>query len=205
MNYFFSILYILTSFTSCDNNSKKNDRSENLTASDSSGLIMDEDVFWALIDKSIIASNNDYQKQITSLKKILVTLEPNEIEKFDNTFTALLAGSYDQKLWGAAYVINGGCSDDCFNYFRQYLIGHGKDKFYQTYKDPDYCVNWIKTEEEDNWEGLQYSAMYAYKERTGKEIPRTYKTQFVLKGFPFEEKTLAKKYPRLAEKFMNEQ
>lgn len=207
---------ILTSFvfaitlTSCggQNNKDKSPLSNSkdttiiLTVSDSSEQTMNEDIFWSLIDKSRTASGNNYQTQITSLKNILATLEPTEIVKFDNTFTALLAVSYDYKLWGASYVINGGCSDDCFDYFRQYLIGHGKSKFYQTIKDPESCASWIKSEEQDNWEGLQYSAMDAYKIKTGKDIPKTYQPKFELKGKPFDEETVMKQYPKLAKKFM---
>jgi hypothetical protein len=155
-----------------------------------------------LFSKHQPASNNDYQKQVGALKTILLTLDPAEIQKFDNTFTLLLATSYDYKLWGASFVINGGCSDDCFDYFRQYLIGHGKEKFYETIKDPESCVSWIKSEEEDNWEGLQYSAMNAYKQKTGKEILKTFQPKFELKGNPFDEATVSKQYPKLANKFM---
>jgi uncharacterized protein DUF4240 len=179
--------------------------SMNLTDNDTTGQLMKEDEFWDLINKARTAANNNYQTQINSLKTILLTLEANEIEKFDNTFTALLAASYDWKLWGASFVINGGCSDDCFDYFRQYLIGHGKDKFYQTLKDPESCSGWIKSEEEDEWEGLQYSASDAYKQKTGKEIPKTYSPKFELKGQPFDEETVAKQYPKLAKKFMSDE
>ena len=184
--------------------SEKNETSMNVTSSDTTKQIMDENEFWKIIDKSRSASKNNYQVQINSLKTILLTLEPADIEKFNNRFTALLALSYDYKLWGASYVINGGCSDDCFDYFRQYLIGHGKEKFYQTLKDPESCASWIKSEEEDNWEGLQYSAMDAYKQKTGKEIPRTYQPKFELKGKQFDEETVMKQYPKLAKKFMGE-
>lgn len=196
--------------TSCEGqNSKdkpqsrtKNDTNIVRNSTTSTSQLMDEDAFWKLIDESRSASNNNYQTQITSLKTILLTLEPTDIEKFDNTFTSLLVTSYDYKLWGASYVINGGCSDDCFDYFRQYLIGHGKEKFYQTIKDPESCVSWIKSEEQDNWEGLQYSAMEAYKQKTGKEIPKSYHPKFELKGKPFDEETVMKQYPKLAKKFM---
>ncbi len=207
---------ILTSFvfvialTSCKGQTNKSksqpsiikEKDMNLTSADTTNQLMNEDDFWKLIDKSRNASNNNYQTQISSLKTILLTLEPIEIEKFDNTFTALLAASYDYKLWGASYVINGGCSDDCFDYFRQYLIGHGKEKFYQAIKDPESCASWIKSEEEDNWEGLQYPAMDAYKQKTGKEIPKKYHPKFELKGKPFDEETVMKQYPKLAKKFM---
>ena len=34
--------------------------------------------------------------------------------------------SYRWDLWGAAYLANGGCSDDGFDYFRGWLIGQGR-------------------------------------------------------------------------------
>jgi hypothetical protein len=185
---------------SADNNEK----AMNLAVPDTTKQTMDEADFWKLIDKSKVAATNNYQAQINTLKTVLLTLESANIEKFDNTFTALLAASYDYRLWGAAYVINGGCSDDCFDYFRQYLIGHGKEKFYQTIKDPESCVSWIKSEEEDNWEGLQYSAMEAYKQKTGRELPKAYHPKFELKGKPFDEETVIKQYPKLAKKFMGD-
>lgn len=169
---------------------------------DTTHLLMEENEFWNLIDKSRSAANNNYQQQISPLKTALLALDPTDIEKFDNRFTALLAASYDYGLWGAAYVINGGCSDDCFHYFRVYLIGKGKEKFYQTIKNPETSASWIKSEEEDNWEGLQYAIMDAYKQKTGKEIPKTFQPKFELKGEPFDEETVHKQYPILAKKFM---
>jgi hypothetical protein len=206
-----SFAFVLT-LTSCEGqNSKSKTQSPTqkdtaivMTVSDTTSQLMDEVEFWKLIDKSRVASNNDFQAQINFLKSILLTLEPMDIVKFDNTFTALLAASYDYKLWGASFVINGGCSDDCFEYFRQYLIGHGKEKFYKTIKNPESCVSWIKSEDEDNWEGLLYSAMQAYKQKTGKEIPKTYQPKFELKGKPFDEETVMKQYPKLAKKFMGD-
>jgi hypothetical protein len=32
----------------------------------------------------------------------------------------------DRDQWGAAYLANGGCSDDGFDYFRGWLIGQGR-------------------------------------------------------------------------------
>ena len=166
-----------------------------------SSLPMEEDAFWSIIEKSRAASRGQYETQIHALEQILVALKPFEIEKFDRRFTELLAASYDWKLWGAAYVINGGCSDDCFDYFRQYLIAHGKEKFYQTLKDPESCADWIKSDEQEEWEGLQYAAMNAYKQKTGRELPQYNIARFELKGKPFDEETVDKQYPKLAKKF----
>jgi hypothetical protein len=207
--YFLVSLVSVICFAGCKDQTKQQpaltdqkEQSMNLTAPDTSKQLMPEDDFWNIIDRSRSATPNDYQAQITSLKTILLTLEPADIEKFDHTFTALLAASYDWKLWGAAYVINGGCSDDCFDYFRQYLVAHGKEKFYETLHDPETCANWIKSEEEENWEGLQYAAFEAYKQKTGTDIPQQYNPKFELKGKRFDEETVMKQYPKLAKKFM---
>lgn len=200
----------LMAFISCNGqtkNSQSPDKKEDpmTAATPASGTeIMKEDEFWKIIDKSRAASNNNYQAQIGSLKNILLAFDPAETEKFDNRFTALSAASYDAKLWGAAYVINGGCSDDCFDYFREYLIGHGKERFYQTLREPESCVAWIKSEAEDNWEGLQYAAAEAYRQKTGKDLPKTFQPEFKLKGKLPDEEAMMKQYPKLAKKFMGE-
>ena len=40
-----------------------------------------------------------------------------EIEAFDRLLYEKIDAAYRWSLWGAAYVINGGCSDDGFEYF----------------------------------------------------------------------------------------
>jgi hypothetical protein len=205
-----TLTFVIITLISCDaQNKQPNSGSDkpkkvsivNMTSTDTTGELMKEDDFWKIIDNSQATSDNNYQIQISSLKQILTTLDPKEIVKFDNTFTALLAASYDYKLWGASYVINGGCSDDCFEYFREYLIAHGKVKFYETFQDPESCASWIKSEGEDNWEGIRYSASEAYKQKTGKDIPKTYEPKYELKGKPFDEANVDKQYPKLAKKF----
>jgi len=172
-----------------------------LTDSDTSGKIMKEEEFWKIIEISSEKANGDYQRQMNTLQQALQNLEPSDIEKFNNTFHVLLAATYDYNLWGASYVINGGCSDDCFDYFREYLIGHGKERFYQTLKDPESCVTWMKSEEEDNWEGLVYSAGKAYEQVTNNPMPITFKVSYKIKGTPFDEATVDKQYPQLSKKF----
>jgi hypothetical protein len=173
----------------------------NAMATDNNTILMQENDFWNIIEQSLVAAPHKYEEQITALKMILLTLDPVDIVLFDNRFTDLLALSYDYKLWGAAHIINHGCSDDCFYCFRQYLIAQGKDKFYQSLANPDTCTDWIKTEEQENWEGLQYAAFEAYKQRTGVDIPQQYNPSFELKGKPFVLGNLASQYPRLMERF----
>ena len=44
-------------------------------------------------------------------------------------FDAKMDQAYSWPLWGAAYVINGGCSDDTFTDFRAALISRGRQAF----------------------------------------------------------------------------
>ena len=48
-----------------------------------------------------------------------------------------MADSYRSSLWAAAYVINAGCSDDGFGYFRGWLMFQGRETFGQAVADPD--------------------------------------------------------------------
>jgi hypothetical protein len=45
--------------------------------------------------------------------------------------------AYPWDLWGAAFVINGGCSDDGCERFRARLIMQGRDVFERALDDPE--------------------------------------------------------------------
>ena len=45
--------------------------------------------------------------------------------------------AYRINLWAAAYYVNGGCSDDGFDYFRNWLILQGRDVFTAAVADPN--------------------------------------------------------------------
>lgn len=164
-------------------------------------VMMNEHRFWGIISEAKAQSGGVYKYEINALKRLLFTLRDEEIEQFDNRFTAIMELSYDARLWGAAYVISGGCEDDCFDAFRQYLIAQGKEKFYATLKDPENCISWIKSDHQESWDGFQYAAADVYRKKTGKNIPKTYQPEFELKGEWFDEETVAQQYPRLAKKF----
>jgi hypothetical protein len=52
-------------------------------------------------------------------------------------FWDLMADSYRGDLWAATYMINGGASDDGFDYFRGWLIAQGRQVFERVVADPD--------------------------------------------------------------------
>ena len=55
----------------------------------------------------------------------LSRLEVDEIVAFDRFFLERVNEAYRTDLWEVAYLMNDGCSDDGFDYFRGWLIsGH---------------------------------------------------------------------------------
>ncbi|RKZ44557.1 MAG: hypothetical protein DRR00_27955 [Candidatus Parabeggiatoa sp. nov. 3] len=90
---------------------------------------MNIDKFWTMIDYSKNQSDHGTNQQSEKLAEVLHKLEPQELIDFNNIYYQLHAKACTFNLWGAAYVINGGCSDDGFHYFRSWLISQGKDIF----------------------------------------------------------------------------
>lgn len=52
----------------------------------------------------------------------------------------LLKDSYTSRLWAAAYIIMGGCSDDTFDYFRGWLLYQGKETYEACIEDPERLI-----------------------------------------------------------------
>jgi hypothetical protein len=101
---------------------------------------MDEKKFWSLIEQSRQKAKHNPELQMTQLEELLSPLSETEFLTFYDIFDSLYAKSYEGNLWGAAYIISGGCSDDGFDYFRAWLIAQGKDTFYNALENPDSLV-----------------------------------------------------------------
>ena len=78
---------------------------------------------------------------VTEIPKVLIDLLKEmaieEIVDFGRLSRAASIAAYDERLWAAAYAINGGCSDDSFDDFRDWLIAQGKEFYSRTLADPD--------------------------------------------------------------------
>lgn len=98
---------------------------------------MRTDEFWALIDGARTGADGETGAIMARALALLAERDVTEIAGFDQHLWRVLAASYRADLWGAAYLINGGCSDDGFEYFRCWLILQGRATFAQAVKDPD--------------------------------------------------------------------
>ncbi len=71
-------------------------------------------------------------------------------------------------LWGAAYLVNGGCSDDGFHDFRAWLVGRGRHVYESALKNPDTLVDVLDGEPVSGF-GLDVAAARVYEEKTGRD------------------------------------
>ncbi|HUR54758.1 MAG TPA: DUF4240 domain-containing protein [Gemmataceae bacterium] len=102
------------------------------------------DEFWDHIKKS---KRRDPDAHVGRLTARLAKLPPDDILDFVHWWDFYARESYDWTLWGAAYLINGGCSDDGFDYFRDWLILQGRDVFQAAVSDPDTLADVVDGEE----------------------------------------------------------
>lgn len=98
---------------------------------------MQLDQFWQFIETAKARAGDDTEARVDALRAVLSGLGAAELQSFQNHYDGLIAASYRWDLWAAAYIINGGCSDDGFRYFRDWLISEGRSVFEKALKDPD--------------------------------------------------------------------
>jgi hypothetical protein len=132
--------------------------------------MLDEDLYWSIIDKSLKnTSNQDDQEQF--LVREIGTLTPKQMIGFRLRTDKLLYDTYTSDMWCAGYIMNGGCSDDGFEYFRNWVISRGKNTYYQAKQNPDNLITELNKElEMYDFESFWYVALEAFKHKTGKDL-----------------------------------
>jgi Protein of unknown function (DUF4240) len=160
--------------------------------------LLPEDAFWKIIKDTSVRSNRNYQYQCRLLTEYLENLSSEEIIQFDRTFAHLMAKSFSYRLWEPAYSLNGGCSDDAFEYFRSWLIAQGKNKFYWIIKYPRLLFFVGVKELIENYEGIGHCSYDAFQNRTGRDLPQRNGIEYSHGGQMFKEGEAFLRYPELA-------
>ena len=163
---------------------------------------MNTDQFWQIIDSVHGKSSGDMDRKCELLKEELSRLESNELCDFINHFDSADAAAYTWPLWGAAYVMHGGCSDDSFSDFRATLISQGREVYERALNDPESLVELDFDDEEDVcYEGFQYVKNDVAEEKLG-EIPKR-KASFPddPTGLEWDEDSLEQLFPKLSAKY----
>jgi len=166
---------------------------------------MNQASFWQLIGETRAASGNDTGRQSELLKEQLAKLPGPSILQFDRIRHSFDVRAYSYDIWGAAYVMEDGCSDDCFRDFRGYLISLGRGPYEAALRNPDSLAGVAQDAETGNWENADNPAPDAYASATGGDFPLDESDlSGTPRGKPFDENNtaaLANQYPRLYARF----
>lgn len=125
---------------------------------------INKDTFWTLINqaKEHKGGPNEW------LMEQLVEMGPEQARTFDTIARVYMDLAYQYGLWSAAAVMErGGCSDDGFIDFREWLVGQGKDVYMAALKDPDSLAG-APDYQDSRFESLPLMGDFAYEELTGR-------------------------------------
>src|SRR5262245_27112681 len=105
-----------------------------------------------------------------AVRTALVRLGRDETADFVRLFDDALDGLYTWDLWGVAYLVQGGCSDDAFENFRAWVISRGRAAWELAVRDPNalgLAIDPDSSDEERECEDLLYAGQEAYEQLTG--------------------------------------
>lgn len=132
--------------------------------------MLDEDLYWTLIDKSLKNTSNQYEQERYLINEIR-NLTPKQIVGFRLRTDKFLHDTYNSEMWCAGYIMNGGCSDDGFEYFRNWIISRGKSTYYSAKQNPDNLIIEVNSKIEGYYfEGFWYVALDAFKNKTERDL-----------------------------------
>ena len=161
---------------------------------------MDDDRFWAFIGAARDAAGDDVDDRVGGLEQVLLDHAPDEVADFRRKYDEMLARSYRRDLWGAAHVIRGGCSEDGFRHFRDWLISEGEAVFEAALADPDSLAD-LAQDEQFELASFGEVAAEVYEQLTDLPLPaaRTHEPAEPA-GHPWQEQDLPALLPRLWKK-----
>ena len=162
---------------------------------------MNHNQFWNIIEHAKQRHPDDSEAQANAVCDSLKELPADEIIAFDKIYDEFRFNAYSWDLWGAAFAINGGCSDDGFEYFRAWLISRGREVYERALADPDSLADeFDPSSDEHELESLFYAPLYAYEASVGEPMPQRERNFPELKGKEWDESDLDARYPRITAK-----
>lgn len=177
--------------------------------------MMDEEQFWAIVQTAVDEAGNDEDEYLEVVKRELSKLSLKEMIGFRLRTDKLLYDSYTSEMWCAGYLMNGGCSDDGFEYFRLWVISRGRKVYEAAMANPDNLIDYIDDDAEMDFfefELFWYVALEAFEEAVDAELydyidDDNFKTRegnypnFEFNWEEDEPESMQKLCPRLFEKF----
>ncbi|MEU4215390.1 DUF4240 domain-containing protein [Actinoplanes sp. NPDC026623] len=173
---------------------------------------MRTDDFWTVIDRATADRPGSPDEVAKRAIADLAARDPAEIVAWGLHLDKVMAASGKEDLWAAAYLINGGCSDDGFDNFRGWLIANGREVVARAVREPDSLADLpavraaASTGAVFEAEEVLAIAEEAHRQATGSELPaRTTAPSrpdaAMLWDFDNEEE-MQRRLPRLSELFL---
>ena len=135
--------------------------------------MMDEEQFWAIVQTAVDEAGDDEDEYLEVVKCELSKLSLKEMIGFRLRTDKLLYDSYTSEMWCAGYLMNGGCSDDGFEYFRLWVISRGRKVYEAAMANPDNLIDYIDDDDEMDFfefESFWYVALEAFEEAVDAEL-----------------------------------
>ncbi|MDB1089958.1 DUF4240 domain-containing protein [Streptomyces sp. ACA25] len=136
---------------------------------------MHETEFWEIVDGTRESADGDPDTHADLLVERLAELDPEAVTVFAQHFESRFVRAYRWDVWGAAWVLLDGASDDSFDNFRCWLISQGRRVFEGTLHDPDSLAELLADgfdpDTDGEAEGVGFAAFDAYEQLTGNELP----------------------------------
>ncbi|NVJ62435.1 MAG: DUF4240 domain-containing protein [Gammaproteobacteria bacterium] len=170
---------------------------------------MEEKEFWEIIESSGSPEKCSPEEQCENITEKLSGKSKNELVDFANIHRNILCKAYTWPMLKAGFVLISYVSDDVFEDFRNWVILNGKERFYNTLKNPDYIATYINVEDPVE-EVCGEPLLYVCEEAWGgdvEELEENYvypKDPEINDDWPDAEK-LAEEFPKLYEEFWDEE
>jgi hypothetical protein len=161
---------------------------------------MGDDEFWEIIEECNAASTGDMNRKDQLVEAAIGRLSRDHALEFYRIFHRMMDSAFAWPLWGAAYVINGGCGDDTFSDFRASLISRGRAPFEKAIVDPDSLAD--EDIDLDSWfhEGFAHAISDGFTAKLGKRPVRVDPHPASPAGVRWPEATVHEIYPKLMRK-----
>lgn len=162
--------------------------------------------FWSIIEAARKAAPGDAEVFAESVREQLEKLPATDIIAFQSDLDALMDRMFHWDLWGAAHIMNFGCSDDGFEYWRGWLIAQGQQICEAAIANPESLATAKLSYGEPGQfecESLLYMPAEALDDKSDDEMPRASNRPTEPAGEMWEEDgdDLEKKFPKLFAKF----
>jgi len=158
--------------------------------------------FWQLIELTHAAAPRNMDRKCKALEKELEPLSIADLADFVDHFDSQMDRAYSWPLWGAAFIIGGGCGDDMFMDFRSMLISFGQQPFEAALADPESLLSLGLTRDNAFYEGYGYVASGMYRKKSQGDIKmRKGAHPSEPSGIEWNEEDLPKLFPKLWKKY----